>query len=384
MGSHVLGFKSSWGMLTRDKGWIKPVMVLAIVGIIPVVGQIALLGYGLEWARLTAWGVDSAPKQSNVQVGKIMRTGGIAFLVGFSMAVILAIIETIVFGSGNVLLAFPGTAGFAELFNQSTSVADTPSSLVSNVVSLPIGAFFSIAMMRATIYDGFVAGWRVDRLGQMIVRDPKGFVQLCVVSIITGLVNWVYGVLLGVVVSVMLLGGFIGVASASAMAGSAEGMQGIVMAFLQLSPTMALVFLIVIIALAFVGACVGIAMELVSINAVGQWFCRFDLARWGESADPLPDDVPLDFGQGASGWNAPAPTNPAQDQQAAIAAPAADASESAGAPEPAAEPTVESAAPETSPSPAETPAETDAGESASSGEAAQDTTDESHEDSSFS
>lgn len=384
MGSHVLGFKSSWEMLTRDKGWIKPVMVLAIVGIIPVVGQIALLGYGLEWARLTAWGVDSAPKQSNVQVGKIMRTGGIAFLVGFSMAVILAIIETMAFGSGNVLLAFPGTAGFAELFNRSTSVAAAPSSFVSTVVSLPIGTFFSIAMMRATIYDGFVAGWRVDRLGQMIGRDPKGFVQLCVVSILTGLVNWVYGVLLGVVMSVMLLGSFIGVVSASAMAGSVEGVQGIVMAFLQMGPATALVFLIVIIALAFVGACVGIAMELVSINAVGQWFCRFDLARWGESADPLPDGVPLDFGQGASGWNAPAPTNPARDQRAVVAAPAADASEPAGASEPAAEPTVEPAAPETSPSPAEAPAETDAGESAPSEEAAQDTAGEPHEDSPFS
>ena len=375
MGSHVLGFKSSWEMLTRDKGWIKPVMVLAIVGIIPVVGQIALLGYGLEWARLTAWGVDSAPKQSNVQVGKIMRTGGIAFLVGLSMAVILAIIETMAFGSGNVLLAFPGTAGFAELFNQSTSVAGAPSSFVSTVVSLPIGTFFSIAMMRATIYDGFVAGWRVDRLGQMIGRDPKGFVQLCVVSILTGLVNWVYG---------MLLGAVMGVVSASAMAGSVEGVQGIVMAFLQMGPATALVFLIVIIALAFVGACVGIAMELVSINAVGQWFCRFDLARWGESADPLPDGVPLDFGQGASGWNAPAPTNPARDQRAVVAAPAADASEPTGASEPAAEPTVEPAAPETSPSPAEAPAETDAGESAPSEEAAQDTADEPHEDSPFS
>ena len=47
--SHELGFMSSWKMLTRDKGWIKPILVLTLVGWIPILGQIAVLGYALEW-----------------------------------------------------------------------------------------------------------------------------------------------------------------------------------------------------------------------------------------------------------------------------------------------------------------------------------------------
>lgn len=49
-----VGFMSSWRMLTRDKGWVKPLLVLTLVSWIPILGQIAVLGYGLEWARLTA------------------------------------------------------------------------------------------------------------------------------------------------------------------------------------------------------------------------------------------------------------------------------------------------------------------------------------------
>lgn len=84
MNAQNLGFMSSWHMLTRDKGWVKPVLVLTLVGWIPILGQIVLMGYGLEWARLTAWGVDAAPKQRGVDYGKVLSTGGRAFLVSLS------------------------------------------------------------------------------------------------------------------------------------------------------------------------------------------------------------------------------------------------------------------------------------------------------------
>ena len=44
-------------------------------------------------------------------------------------------------------------------------------------------------------------------------------------------------------------------------------------------------------ALFFYGV-ISVAMQLVSVNAMGQWFCRFEVGRWGASADPLPEGVP--------------------------------------------------------------------------------------------
>ena len=46
--SQQVSFTSSWHMLTRDKGWIKPVLILALVGWVPIVGPMAILGFGFE------------------------------------------------------------------------------------------------------------------------------------------------------------------------------------------------------------------------------------------------------------------------------------------------------------------------------------------------
>lgn len=74
-------FSHSWKLLTRDKGWVKPILVLAIAMFVPVVGPLAVLGYALEWARLSAWGVDAAPKQRGVKIGGCLVAGWRAFVV---------------------------------------------------------------------------------------------------------------------------------------------------------------------------------------------------------------------------------------------------------------------------------------------------------------
>ena len=101
-----VGFMSSWRMLTRDKGWVKRLLVLTLVSWIPILGQIAVLGYGLEWARLTAWGVESAPKQRGVDYGKVISTGARAFLITISQAFVCGLVLQILFpGSLAALMA---------------------------------------------------------------------------------------------------------------------------------------------------------------------------------------------------------------------------------------------------------------------------------------
>ena len=115
MYAQQLGFTTSWKMLTRDKGWIKPILMLTLVGWIPILGQIAILGYGLEWARLTAWGVDAAPKQRGVAYGKVLATGGIAFLVMLTMGLVTGIVDTILFGRWYSITSLPfGSSIFAD------------------------------------------------------------------------------------------------------------------------------------------------------------------------------------------------------------------------------------------------------------------------------
>ena len=308
--SRQLGFMSSWKMLTRDKGWLKPLMVLTLVSWIPILGQIAVLGYGLEWARLTAWGVDSAPKQRGVNYGKILSTGGIALLLTITMSIVVGIIDIILFGTAIVGAAFPLSAGLSTL----TSMTDPAfayggvslvSMLLMAVVNIFFGTIMSAAMMRATLYDSFGAGWRVDRLVQMAGRDFGGFVHTYAVSLIGGLIAGAASAVVTLVGILLLIAGGLWVAGAG-YAGYLE--YDFAHALLNMGALPVLLIVLLGIVALFAVQVVGVAMQLVSMNAMGQWFCRFEVNRWGVSSAPLPDGVPTR----PASWACAAgtPTNP--------------------------------------------------------------------------
>lgn len=305
MNAQNLGFMSSWHMLTRDKGWVKPVLVLTLVGWIPILGQIVLMGYGLEWARLTAWGVDAAPKQRGVDYGKVLSTGGRAFLVSLSLVFVIALVLQVVF-PGSLYMLFTGlTAGNA--VSVATAMASGAAmSILTMVASIAMGAFLQAATLRATLYDSFSAGWRLDRLFQMIGRDFGGFLKVLLVTLIGGAISGVYAFVVSLVLMLVVMGGVMSATAFVGLSGSyMNGWHFLLEQLLRIGAGPLLLFIVVVIALAFVGSAISTAMSLVSMNAMGQWFCRFDVHRWGVSADPLPSDVPHRGGASDSGMGAP-------------------------------------------------------------------------------
>lgn len=305
MNAQNLGFMSSWHMLTRDKGWVKPVLVLTLVGWIPILGQIVLMGYGLEWARLTAWGVDAAPKQRGVDYGKVLSTGGRAFLVSLSLGFVIALVLQVVF-PGSLYMLFTGlTAGNA--VSVATAMASGAAmSILTMVASIAMGTFLQAATLRATLYDSFSAGWRLDRLFQMIGRDFGGFLKVLLVTLIGGAISGVYAFVVSMVLMLVVMGGVMSATAFVGLSGSyMNGWHFLLEQLLRIGAGPLLLFIVVVIALAFVGSAISTAMSLVSMNAMGQWFCRFDVHRWGVSADPLPSDVPHRGGAPDSGTGAP-------------------------------------------------------------------------------
>lgn len=322
MYAQQLGFTTSWKMLTRDKGWIKPILILTLVGWIPILGQIAILGYGLEWARLTAWGVDAAPKQRGVVYGKVLATGGIAFLVMLTMGLVTGIVDTILFGRWYSITSLPfGSSIFADSVITLAGDVTSVLGIAVLVVNLLMGAFITAAMLRATLYDSFGAGWRIDRLFQMVVRDPGGFFHAYAVSLIGGIVNSVYAMVVTLAGGLAAFGGAMGVALSMGIASDTI----IERLLYGAGPGLVILLVVVALAAAFAGSAISITMQLVSINAMGQWFCRFRVDLWGVSSAPLPDGVPVRFpGTGAC---APARPQAAMPQQ-----PGADPATACGAP----------------------------------------------------
>lgn len=318
MYAQQLGFASSWKMLTRDKGWIKPMLVLTLVGVIPILGQIAIFGYGLEWARLTAWGVDAAPKQRGVAYGKLLSTGGIAFLIMLSMSIVLGIIDVLLFGGWYPLLWFPLGTGIlsgslSEAFVGLAGGSSVLLGIVILVVNLLMGTFTTAAMMRATIYDSFGAGWRVDRLFQMIGRDPGGFLHVYVVSLIGGVIGTAYSALVTLLGGAFLFGG----AMSFVIGAGTRGSNYINHLIFDMGPGILVIGVICVIAVIFIGAVIGTVTQLISINAAGQWFCRFEVGRWGVSSAPLPDGVPRGTGK-ATGAPDGYPQKPVMPQEETV------------------------------------------------------------------
>ena len=302
--AHDLSFSASWKMMTRDKGWLKPILVLTLIGWIPILGQIAILGYGFEWARLTAWGVDAAPKQRGVDYGKILTTGGRAFVISLAVNVVLGILESLIFGVEMGALGLFGSSNsvlgnFAVAGALGTSGA---AAIFFEIVNMLVSTFIMVAVMRATIYDDFSAAWRIDRLFQMISDDLGGFLRVYVISLIAGLVKWLYSLILGFVATIVVMGGAVGVMAygygTGLMGHGAERM--LINALLNMGPAVLLLVVVLGGLAMFLGGVISTAMQLVTINATGQWFTRFDLARWGVSSAPLPAGVPLVKGFNAS------------------------------------------------------------------------------------
>ena len=261
----------SWDMLTRDKGWIKVILLLALASFVPFVGLIGLVGYGLEWARLTAWGIDSSPKQRGVRIGECLASGWRALVVTFVWMFVWMLAAGIVNSIADVLL---------------------PDALASLIGSLLVLAqlFYIlvvyVAVLRAAIYTKISAGLNPSRVLEMVKRAPGDLFFFVLIPIVGGLIVsaiWIF---------FMLLGGVSVLPEIIKMARAATGSFDDAMFIRHLTAMLRIVMPIAAIA-GYLSSVVNAATSLLSYNAVGLWMRQFDVARWGGPSDPLPQAASL-------------------------------------------------------------------------------------------
>lgn len=258
--------KQAWALLRRDKGWHKPLLVMSAADYVPVAGFLGTSGYVLEWARLTAWGVDASPKQKNVQIGKCISSGFRAIVVALGMGVCIGLFFAMLTGIASV---FPDVIA---------TLLTLVIGFVQMVFSIVYGAFLAVCSIRTAIYEKISAGYRIDRVFQMIRRDLSGFGRLVLINFVAEIV------LVAVMFAVIMVMGITFLPlTLTAMNGGDD--YAIIMALTQSLVPMAVVFVL--------GAFVfGFAYHLYSMlfyTAVALWMRQFDVSAWGRSEDPLPE-----------------------------------------------------------------------------------------------
>lgn len=260
-------FGRSWALLTRDKGWIKPLLVCAAAMLVPIVGPLGVTGYAIEWARLTAWGVDAAPKQKNVQVGECIKSGWRTFLVGIGYGLAAAVLNGLI----NMLF---GDTFFVGLLTFCVTLAGT--------------IFGMVGSLRAAIYQRVGAGYQVNRIWEMIKSDPVGLAKVFLVMFLIGLA-------IGTILSIFLVIALIPMMTSLAF--SLRGYSSADLAYIDsssaryiinevfralgaIAPILVIVILISLIFSAFA--------TFIGYTALGLWMRQFNVPAWGASEDPMP------------------------------------------------------------------------------------------------
>ena len=296
-------FSRSWALLTRDKGWFKPVILLALSCLVPIVGPLGVFGYMLEWARLTAWGVDAAPKQKGVNIGECISSGWRGFVAELGWNIIYFIVAGIL-----------SAISLFGLLNLAVFVAG----IFVNVILL-------VCALRTAIYQKIGAGYQANRIFDMVKADFAGIARIAGLNVV---MNLIVGTFLAIISMIMMLpaitqlntlGVFTSGTTRTLTAAQATALVGVI-------GSLAIPFCIIVIA-----ALVLTTMEsLVLTTSVGLWMRNFDVPSWGDSADELPGIAPAQATAPVQPTAAPveAPSAPAASEPAApVAVPVPSADE---------------------------------------------------------
>lgn len=281
-------WERSKALLTRDTGWVKPLLVLAAAHMVPVIGPFGADGYALEWARLTAWGVDSSPKQRGVDVWACVKTGARAFVVSLGYGLALCLIGLVL---GSLL-------------------ADAASEALSAVLGIMFMVVVTVAKLRATIYQGIGAGYQVGRIADMVKRDHRGLLRIAgMAALLVLAVSVAGGILMGGVL-LSVVGSVVGGIIATEGLLPANDMYVLSLVISGIGKAMPMLLVI--------GYLIGIGATFTNLmvtTAVGLWMRQFDVRSWGESADPLPETTASPASEGradqrpVSGTGLPAAAN---------------------------------------------------------------------------
>lgn len=310
----------AWALLTRDRGWVKPVLVMTVALLVPVVGALGAIGYAVEWARLTAWGVNAAPKQRGVRVGECIRSGWRAFLVMLVWGVCWGVVRA-------VLARLPLVGDLADL--------------LAALFQVFLSAVVAAAVLRATIYQRAVPGLRVKKVWEMVRHDPGGLARVMGIGLLGAAL---LAVIAGAIVSSALLSVLPHLVVAADYLRYGTLLSSYAQGRIALQLLLSLVASMgpALLALLLVDGFVGVVFTLLCYTAVGLWMRQFDVPSWGRDEDPLPPFVsdPRDAAPSASAagsWQAPpqpgAASEGASAQERPSPEPATPAAETSPAPE---------------------------------------------------
>lgn len=169
----------AFSYIFNDKDWLKKILMPALCGLIPIVGQFVVIGWGLKAAKNVIDGnVENALPE--LEFGADLRRGFLAYLV----QAIYLIPIVIIFGIAGGLFA-GGNAATEDIVSTLLMILGGCIGLVGLVIAIVI-AFMSMAGLANFVAKGeFGAAFKFKDIFAMV---KKSFVTWLLLAVIQGLV----------------------------------------------------------------------------------------------------------------------------------------------------------------------------------------------------
>ncbi len=296
-------FSTAWSDIKNSPNWFGKMCLLALIGMIPIFGQIVIAGYAYGWARDIAWNIH-APMPAKIfgnEDGNLYSRGFFALVISFVFSLVALVFYALYAG-----VAYSGS-GVGSMLLQ----------LLQLAASIAGGVFALVGCMRMSIYARLSPGFQVKQIWKMIRQDTNGIARIVgmivLVSLIMGLVlSMVFGVMFMIV---FLIGGA-SVAGQLSTGADLEYLASDPSFWAALAPSMGLLAIVSLV-VGFFTMVAGVFVQILSARAGGYWTRQFDVPAWGGQDDPLPFETRAQAAQAAY----TAQQAPAQGQYNAYAQP---------------------------------------------------------------
>lgn len=296
MSTHQEMFHTAWNsVFRRDTQVWKTLLLLALIGLIPIVGEIVILGFIAEWACSLAWGQNTAFARPIKFVHHLK--------LGFRVAVLYLLFTIVWTLFSTYVLSFFNDIPF---FN-----------IISYALASVVSSIFTLCILRAAIYQNISAAWNFVFIKDMITRENNEFPLYLVTRFLVELIGCI---VVAAVALLMMLPGFGAVAEVVTLYLSAvsHGGQHIATALIS-GGIFSLLgkLLVALIITAYVVLIFANVVQALSMGVAAVWMSQFNVSTWGNKNASLPDDV--------ASYNALEHYAPAAPAPTAGAAPAAGA-----------------------------------------------------------
>jgi len=183
-----MDFGKAFTFVFDDPDWLKKVAINALIGLIPLIGQIYLLGWGLEVARRVA--TQSITPLPDVDFGTYLGHGFKAFVVTFVYTLPIFVIAIPMV----VVAVVAEKAGMdRDVANVILLIVNLGSGLLILLYSIVMGLLLPAAMTRAVVFGSIRDGLQFAEVFGLVRAAPMAYLLTLVGTLLAGMLASLVG-----------------------------------------------------------------------------------------------------------------------------------------------------------------------------------------------